>query len=474
MARSSLKLGGMRHLWQGLSPVTKGLLGLLIGSALIALLSASVALSDRFIFDVAVRSRELPPYHVWQFFTLHQDLDSWQPMWQAFEQLKAAPRTPLYAEVFFEQHTKFQYPLTSLLLFYGLQGVLAPFNPGYPQTLYFVLMLASWLSVVVLLVFSIKIFNHSLQQVEKHPKVPAPSRSETILRNVFLIALGLTFYPAIRAYSLGQIQAWINAIFAVMLWCWIKDKKQISGVLGGLVCLIKPQYAVILLWGLLRRQWRFSITFMSVTLAGWLLAIAMFGITNNLDYLKVLSFISKHGEAYYPNQSVNGLLNRLLFNGSNLTWTGDAFAPFHPLVYAGTLISSIVLLICALRPPAKQRAGSSLDFVIVSLTATMASPVAWEHHYGILLPIYAMLLPQIFAFRVWSALTLPLLSLSYLLASKLLVYCQKICQPAAVKYRPVLSFVRCADCVVEPLPAARWRWCSLTFENSPFAGRAQF
>ena len=417
MARSSLKLGGVRILWQGLSPIEKGLLGLLMGSALVALLSALAILSDRFIFHLPVRSRELPPYHLWQFFTFHQDLDSWQPMWQAFEQLKESPHAPLYTEVFFEQHTKFQYPLTSLLLFYGLQFVLAPFNPGYPQTLYFVLMLASWLSVLVLLIFSIKIFNHSSQQVENQTKASVPSRSNTILRNALLVALGLTFYPTIRAYSLGQIQAWINAIFAVMLWCWMKDKKQISGILGGLVCLIKPQYAVILLWGLLRRQWRFSIAFMSVTLAGGLVAIAMFGLANNLDYLKVLSFISKHGEAYYPNQSVNGLLNRLLFNGSNLTWTGDAFAPFNPLVYAGTLVSSIVLLICALRPPAKQRSGSTLDFAIVALTATMASPVAWEHHYGILLPIYAMLLPQIFAFRVWDALTLPLLGLSYLLAS---------------------------------------------------------
>ncbi len=47
----------------------------------------------------------------------------------------------------------------------------------------------------------------------------------------------------------------------------------------------------------------------------------------------------------------------------------------------------------------------------------MASPVAWEHHYGILLPIYALLLPQLCQYRIWGVLTLPLLGLSYVLAS---------------------------------------------------------
>src|SRR5712692_8270640 len=31
--------------------------------------------------------------------------------------------------------------------------------------------------------------------------------------------------------------------------------------------------------------------------------------------------------------------------------------------------------------------------MIAMLTCVMASPVAWEHHYGVLLPLYAALLP---------------------------------------------------------------------------------
>jgi hypothetical protein len=33
---------------------------------------------------------------------------------------------------------------------------------------------------------------------------------------------------------------------------------------------------------------------------------------------------------------MNGLLNRLLFNGNNLIWDGAAFASYNPIVYAET------------------------------------------------------------------------------------------------------------------------------------------
>jgi hypothetical protein len=40
---------------------------------------------------------------------------------------------------------------------------------------------------------------------------------------------------------------------------------------------------------------------------------------------------------------MNGLKNRLLFNGNNLIWDGAAFASYNPVVYAGTLLSFAVL-----------------------------------------------------------------------------------------------------------------------------------
>src|SRR5262249_47287315 len=100
--------------------------------------------------------------------------------------------------------------------------------------------------------------------------------------------------------------------------------------------------------------------------------------------------IARRGESHYANQSVNGLLNRLLGNGNSLDWDGHAFAPYHPAVWAGTTAGSLVLIALGLFAPVPRGArGSTLDMGVAVLTCTLASPVAWEHHYGVLLPVYA-------------------------------------------------------------------------------------
>ena len=44
----------------------------------------------------------------------------------------------------------------------------------------------------------------------------------------------------------------------------------------------------------------------------------------------------------------------------------------------------------------------------------MASPVAWEHHYGAFLPVFALALPLLARDRPLGARTAPVLAFSYL------------------------------------------------------------
>jgi hypothetical protein len=54
------------------------------------------------------------------------------------------------------------------------------------------------------------------------------SQVDLFTRNALLICLVLTFYPIIKAYSLGQIQVWVNSLFAILFWCWMKKKKKLQ------------------------------------------------------------------------------------------------------------------------------------------------------------------------------------------------------------------------------------------------------
>jgi hypothetical protein len=170
------------------------------------------------------------------------------------------------------------------------------------------------------------------------------------------------------------------------------------------------------LWGALRRQWAFVLAAAATCGAGLAISVWRFGLANHWDYLPVLSYIARHGEIFYPNQSINGLLHRLVGDGDSLGWDPHGFAPFHPVVYACTTAASLALLGLGLFGPMRRRApGSVLDLGVAVLTCTLASPVAWEHHYGVLLPVYAVLLADLC--RTGRPAGLLALALSYALTS---------------------------------------------------------
>ena len=165
-------------------------------------------------------------------------------------------------------------------------------------------------------------------------------------RNRFLLAaLGaiatICFYPLIQAVRLGQIQVELTAFFIAACYAFASGKRGTAGFLVGMATLIKPQFSLFLLWGLMRRDWRFCIGWLAPTVIGFTVAVAKYGINWPSQYLDVLRYIGQHGESYYPNQSINGLLIRLLRNGNNEYWE-KSFPPFHPVVDAGTLLSFIL------------------------------------------------------------------------------------------------------------------------------------
>jgi hypothetical protein len=214
----------------------------------------------------------------------------------------------------------------------------------------------------------------------------------------FLLALLLfTFYPAVKAGTLGQIQVWLNALFAIAILCYITGHETLAGVLLGIMASIKPQYALFVLWGLIRGNRRLVIAMIVTGLIGLVAGISEYGLATYIDYLRGLSFLSQHGESFYSNQSFNGLAGRFfsvrypeVFN--NLRWRGYYFPPYNFWIFSFTQVTSIALLVMALiKGKSQSRESKVADFCLMGLALTMASPIAWEHHYGILFPIFVCL-----------------------------------------------------------------------------------
>jgi cell division protein FtsW (lipid II flippase) len=60
-------------------------------------------------------------------------------------------------------------------------------------------------------------------------------------------------------------------------------------------------------------------------------------------------------------------------------------------VHAGTVVTSLLILGLVLYK--RRPFDDQLDLAAVIASATLASPVAWEHHYGSFLPLFALALP---------------------------------------------------------------------------------
>jgi hypothetical protein len=364
--------------WLVLLAVANGAVALL---AALILVAAGAAPGDaiRSTGPAHVRSLKRPGYD-----------DSWTPMLKAYWQKERTPERGLY-DIFFERRAKFQYPPSSLLVLDLVpRSVLGSGDPPVSEAFKRALVWPSRLLTLLTVLVSAWIAMRGVERL-------APVRSAPLARwGVFglVTLLGLWYYPLLKAVELGQVQIVIDALVAVAVLCFLGGREVATGVLVGACCLLKPQFALVLVWAAIRRRVSFLGGAAAALLVGLAAAVWRFGLRDLFDYVTVVRSIARYGEAYWPNQSVNGLLNRLLGNGDPIWFSDYDFVPYHPLVHALTVLTTLALIAGALWPRAVDSSVKrSADFLIVCVAATIASPVAWEHHYGVLLPVFAATLP---------------------------------------------------------------------------------
>ena len=324
----------------------------------------------------------LVPFKIWLLHFHFDFFDSWMPMRAALDYARQAGPGPLYQEVFFAKQVKFQYPPTALLPLVALQWLGIDTTNVFLNNVNRLLIVVNALGVAWL-------FRLVLIRTRGEGAAASPAGK---VGAVVAGAATLLFYPVMMAFWLGQIQVWIDTGYTFACIALLSNRKLAAGATVGLICLLKPQFGVFAVWALLRRQWRFLLGAAAAFLPCGLISLALFGIAAHLDYLHELSFLSRHGEAMIANNSVNGILNAMLGTANPLVWDTHGFPPYNPIVYLGSLTAAVILIGLAVWPrPSLGALQGLLDFQFAALAFTMAAPIAWEHHYGIMAPIFATL-----------------------------------------------------------------------------------
>jgi alpha-1,2-mannosyltransferase len=213
-----------------------------------------------------------------------------------------------------------------------------------------------------------------------------------------VIAAVLFCYPLLKGYSLGNAQTYLSFEFALMLLLWDRGQEAAGGMVGALLAFVKPQYVLLLIWMVVRKRWNATIAFLATSLVLVVVSTLIFGWHNNLDYIHVLAGLSKKAQSHFANQSMFGTLNRAIGNGENISYTPLLYTPFVKWIYLTTVATALVLLGTVLLFPWGRLLGTAGDLGAIGIVSVAASPMAWEHHYGIIVGVLAWVW---FAYGCW-------------------------------------------------------------------------
>src|SRR5438067_3069774 len=169
------------------------------------------------------------------------------------------PGQSIYRDLFFTQHQKFIYPPCSLFLVEALDGATRLHIAR--STVLMVLLLASWVGTLAAAVWLYREIRGSFGVVE----------------SVCVLVLGVLFLPIAEALYRGQVQLLLTFLWGIAVLLWVRGKPGWSAFALALTCAFKPQLAVFLLWGVLRKQWRFTTVLATTLLLIGACSIAYFG-----------------------------------------------------------------------------------------------------------------------------------------------------------------------------------------------------
>jgi hypothetical protein len=291
----------------------------------------------------------------------------------------------LYETVFFQRGIRFIYPPTSLLLYRAWHAA-DRFHIPPSVALNVMLLLA--------LLGSMAVAGEFLLRLLPERTIRNSTSADRWKVRVLVGLLAFVFLPIVDAYNLGQVQTLLNCMLMASALLWLRGSRVSPAILIGLTCWLKPQMILFVLWGLLRKQWRFATSLLITFLAGVFFSVAIFGWHNSVEYIQVLRHLGRRGDSMFWNQSLNGLLHRLMHVGSPVT-SFYGYPPFNRTIYLVTIVSSAAMVVLALAVPVfRKMSATTADFLIYAMACTMASPIVWQHHYGVFFMVFLLWLPE--------------------------------------------------------------------------------
>src|SRR5215217_5429180 len=190
--------------------------------------------------------------------------------------------------------------------------------------------------------------------------------------------------PFLEQLSLGQIY---SLLALGLVAAWVADrrgKSTVSGVALGLVLAVKPQFAPVLLWPLVRRRWRSFVAALASGAAATLVGVVVAGPGALIDWLTYVS--SRQPTGSWANNTIPGAADRLFRDN-------DFVEPLAMLPWAEPLAYAIAVGIIILTAWWVQHDAEMGLWALVA-ASLLAPPVSWHNYLVVLGPGILLLLAR--------------------------------------------------------------------------------
>lgn len=224
------------------------------------------------------------------------------------------------------------------------------------------------------------------------------ARGNIWISYVLALAGAFAFFPFVETIALGQVNAVILACWAIGIYLAVRGKFASSAFFFALGTLVKITPVLALGVFVVRRQWKWVLSYFAWLLILTGLSVSFVGWRSHITYVRNVLPALSCGAPITENKSLAGLIQSLTIG--DVVVFNSATPKVFPLNAAACIVAKVGgivlyagMLLYFYRWRKNQPALGS-ELAAIALLTLVVSPMAWRHHYLLaLIPLILLWLP---------------------------------------------------------------------------------
>lgn len=202
-----------------------------------------------------------------------------------------------------------------------------------------------------------------------------------------LAALFVFSWPFVVSVHLGQLTPLTLLVVSGLLWSWLDGQRVIAGICLALGILLKIPVAVLVLFFVVKREWRLLLSSAIALIAATVAGVVRFGWATHVDYWHMVVGKNESGTLLaFNNQNLYAFVARFLHPPALLDWSVTPISP--GLRLALFAVSATILAAAswkAWRENAADDAARTVQLCAFLVASLLIMPVSWDHYYLLLI-----------------------------------------------------------------------------------------